>query len=327
MSSLAVVYLARAAEGIEPVRRFIDSYNRYPAGVAHDLVIVWKGFPNRSTAGSPQERICEKVQHRSITVTDDGFDITAYKIAAETLPHDYVCFLNTFSQIEAGGWLGKLYSHASRPEIGICGATGSLESIRESVRGMSKAIWLCHQGIPYDPLIAEQWGHEIVKYLPRWLEAPSLKQIVKRMLLRKAPIDYEQFEPAFELFWAKAGAPYANLPCFPNPHIRSNAFMVRRTLFLDALPTSVATKEDCLEFESGHTGLTNIIARRGLRAVVIGADGRAYCSSEWSDSRTFRTARQENKLVADNQTRDFDAMPPARKRLYEHLTWTAFSPE
>ncbi len=34
------------------------------------------------------------------------------------------------------------------------------------MKSMSKPVWLCVQGIPYDPLSAEQWGHEIVKHAP-----------------------------------------------------------------------------------------------------------------------------------------------------------------
>src|SRR4051794_16656181 len=82
VSQIAVVYLARHAEGADPVRRFIDSYRRHPAGVAHDLVIVWKGFPNNDPAGSEQKAVFDGSEHRSITMSDEGFDITAYKLAA-----------------------------------------------------------------------------------------------------------------------------------------------------------------------------------------------------------------------------------------------------
>ncbi|MET4608341.1 hypothetical protein ABIB90_007847 [Bradyrhizobium sp. JR4.1] len=328
---IAVIYLARFAEGVAPVRNFIDSYRHHSIGADHDLVIVWKGFPNDDPSGSPQEAICSQVEHRSIKMTDEGFDITAYKLAAETLPHEYVCFLNTFSEIESDGWLGKLHIHASRDDVGIVGATGSLESVRESMKGMSKAVWLCSQGIPYDPLIAAQWGHEIAKHAPNWLaqQPPSLytraRRFAKRFLTQKlvAPKSSrrKEIEDGFEVVWAEYGAKYAGFPSFPNPHIRSNAFMLRRPLFLDALPPTLVTKEDCFEFESGHTSMTNSIVRRGLYAVVVGADGKAYRSSEWSGSKTFRSGGQENILVSDNQTRGFEAMSLARRKLYEQWTW------
>jgi hypothetical protein len=101
---------------------------------------------------------------------------------------------------------------------------------------------------------------------------------------------------------------------FP-PHISSNAFMMRLPVFLDALPLTLATKEDFFEFESGHTNMMNRIFRRGLYGVIVGDDGKTYRSSEWSSSKTFRYGAQE-----DNQTRDFEAMSPARKKLHEQWT-------
>ncbi|MET4186695.1 hypothetical protein ABIB94_008837 [Bradyrhizobium sp. JR7.2] len=328
---IAVIYLARFAEGVAPVRKFIDSYKRRRVGIAHDLVIVWKGFPNEDPAGSPQKAICNQVEHRSITMSDEGFDITAYKLAAEALPHDYACFLNTFSEIESDDWLRKLHDHASRVDVGIAGATASLESVRESMKSMSKAVWLCVQGIPYDPLIAERWGHEILKFAPHWLarRPPSLYRRARRLagrvlalkLAALRPPSRQEIEDHFEIVWAKGGAIYAKLPSFPNPHIRTNAFMMRRPVFLEVLPPTLATKEDCFEFESGHTSMTNSVVRRGLHAVVVGDDGKAYHSSEWSSSKTFRSGAQENILVSDNRTRAFETMLPARKKLYEHWTW------
>src|SRR4029079_5529998 len=40
--SVAVVYLARLTEGLAPIRTFVDSYRRHPAGIDHRLVIVFK---------------------------------------------------------------------------------------------------------------------------------------------------------------------------------------------------------------------------------------------------------------------------------------------
>ena len=40
----AVVYLARRKEGLEPLRRFVDTYGKTAAGVPHDLIVIYKGF-------------------------------------------------------------------------------------------------------------------------------------------------------------------------------------------------------------------------------------------------------------------------------------------
>ncbi len=43
---VAVVYLVRAAEGVKPVKRFVETYRKYRAGCLHDLVVAFKGFEN-----------------------------------------------------------------------------------------------------------------------------------------------------------------------------------------------------------------------------------------------------------------------------------------
>jgi hypothetical protein len=43
-----------------------------------------------------------------LTLPDDGFDWAAYRRAAEHLPHEFACFLNTHSRIRADGWLSIL---------------------------------------------------------------------------------------------------------------------------------------------------------------------------------------------------------------------------
>jgi hypothetical protein len=48
-SDLAVVYLARFAQGPKPVANFIESYNRYATGIDHDRVVIRKGFSGDNT--------------------------------------------------------------------------------------------------------------------------------------------------------------------------------------------------------------------------------------------------------------------------------------
>ncbi|MCK1291978.1 MULTISPECIES: hypothetical protein [unclassified Bradyrhizobium] len=320
---IALVYLARFAEGVEPVRKFIESYKRHPAGVPHDLIIVWKGFPNNGPADSPQMAICREVEHRSIAMTDEGLDLTAYDIATAQIDHEFVCFLNTFSEIESDNWMQKLYAHISRPDVGIVGSTASFESLRLSMKGMNKAVWMCVQNIPYDPFYADVWGQEIVKHAPRWLthaRGRRWRRIVYKVTgwRQKHPLRYHI---SFEHAWNIAGEAYAGFPEFPNPHLRSNAFMIRRTVFRSLMPFRIYTKNDAFNFESGKASMTNQILRRTLKALVVGHDGKAYDLPEWKDSFTFRRGSQHNKLVADNQTKAFDTMNRAQKILAESWTW------
>lgn len=321
--TVAVVYLARYAEGVEPVRKFIDSYKRHPAGIHHDLFIVWKGFPNNDPTGFPQKAVCNEVAHRSITMTDEGLDLTAYDIASRQIDHEFILCLNTFSQIESDNWLQKFHTHIAQPNVGVVGSTASFESLGLSMKGMNKAVWMCLQDIPYDPLYADIWGQEIVKHAPRWLTHASGRRW-RRMVYNLTGWRKKhalRHHISFEHAWRVHGVPYEGFPGFPNPHIRSNAFMIRRDLLRALMPSRISTKTEAFEFESGKSGMTSQVLRLGLKALIVGNDSKAYDVPEWKDSFTFRRGAQNNKLVADNQTKAFDTMNDTQRMLAESWTW------
>lgn len=108
---------------------------------------------------------------------------------------------------------------------------------------------------------------------------------------------------------------------FPNHHIRTNAFIVDRERFIGMGPGSLPTKLHAYRFESGKRSMTRQILHMNLKALVVGRDARGYERHEWPHSRTFRAGRQENLLVADNQTNAFMAADPALKRALARYAW------
>lgn len=112
-----------------------------------------------------------------------------------------------------------------------------------------------------------------------------------------------------------------SFPPFPNPHVRTNAFMLRRAALL-ALDLSIGRRKNSAHrLESGTRGITRQLLARGLAARVVGRDGRAFAPERWPESGTFRSGRQENLLVADNRTRQFDEAPPARRAELARMAW------
>jgi hypothetical protein len=110
-------------------------------------------------------------------------------------------------------------------------------------------------------------------------------------------------------------------PPFPNAHVRTNGFALRRDLMLDLEWGSIRSKLDTWKLESGYRAITRQVWDRGLKAVVVGRDGRAYGPDELFESRTFRRGTQPNLLVADNRTAEFDEAPPKRRRRLFELAW------
>ena len=207
MAEITVVHLARVANGPEALERFLEAYRSVGAGVEHELLIARKGEDSR--------------------FPDIGYDIGTYRRAAEQVSTPYVCFLNSWSRPRIEGWLSKLLSVAKRHDVGLVGATGSLE------------------GVP--------------------------------------------------------GCP------FPNYHVRTNAFVMLRELFLRWAPID-PTREECLAFEAGPNSLTRRVQESGLKALTI-------------PRKEFRRGEQSRLLVADNRTDDYQNADPERRRFLQRLAW------
>lgn len=114
-----------------------------------------------------------------------------------------------------------------------------------------------------------------------------------------------------------------SFPIFPNPHLRSNAFIVSRGVFSEFLSTSglPCTKRDAVILESGRKGFSNFITSRGLKITIAGADGKIYTPQEWMNSGAFRVPGQTNLLVEDNQTIAYELASPYVKQKLEKLAW------
>lgn len=108
---------------------------------------------------------------------------------------------------------------------------------------------------------------------------------------------------------------------FPNPHIRSNAFMLARDLMLSFEPRHIRTKMEAMRFESGKNNLTREIQLRGLKTLVIGRDGQAYEPENWFDSQTYKSGEQSNLLVADNRTEQYALADPEARRAMTRAAW------
>ncbi len=110
-------------------------------------------------------------------------------------------------------------------------------------------------------------------------------------------------------------------PGFPNPHIRTTAFMLERALALELDLERPQDKTEAYVLESGREGITRRVWRRGLKAVVVGRDGRAYEPADWPQSATYRSGGQRNLLVADNRTREWEDASTGERRSLSRRAW------
>lgn len=123
VSDICVAHLVRKKNGLEPFRHFLTSYLELPAGVDHDLLILYKGFYRKSDI-APYEQLLNNIPHSCLMFADFGFDLRPYFVATEKYRSQYFCYLNSWSVIQDKDWLLKLYRHINQPGVGLVGATG-----------------------------------------------------------------------------------------------------------------------------------------------------------------------------------------------------------
>lgn len=274
--AISVVHLVWRPLGPAVLAQFVAAYRRHAAGVPHQLVVVYNGFAG-SADRAPYEDLLAGVEHQPLVLPRPVQDLPAYRAAARALAGEYVCFLNSYSEPLAPGWLAHLHAHAARPGVGLVGASGSWESHASIV---ARLLRLNGRGPRALAVYAYGWAHV---------------QRAARM-----------YDP------------------FPNHHVRTNGFMLRRELMLALRWPAIRTKADALAFESGRAGLTRQVEARGLGVLVVGRDGRGYAPADWWRSGTYRCGDQQNLLIADNRTRqfgNFDTLDPTTKAGVVVNTW------
>ncbi|MBC7637410.1 MAG: glycosyltransferase family 2 protein [Acetobacteraceae bacterium] len=332
MKSAAVVYLARSEDGsAKDFVKFTQSYRKFQAGYPHELIVIHKGAATKPGTRLAIALMLAGIAYKTIDIDDSGFDIQAYLTTSLKIDHEYVCFMNTYSEIRTDDWLLKLLQPLfTSPSVGITSATASYESLYDSIGMISKVIWLCSgKLIPYDPQIAAAFTSQLTAHAPEWMaSAPALAGIYPSVneLLASAGI-----ADGFARHWraiTRHGGGLGGLDHFnrfPNPHLRSNAFAMRRDV-LNGMGFDVGnTKFDCVRFESGVDGLPTRIAELGLRSVLVGADGRAFETEQWPGANGFRLGNQSNVMVADNQVRSFETASEADRTQLAALSWGAYA--
>ncbi|EEF22638.1 conserved hypothetical protein, partial [Ricinus communis] len=238
MPTVAVVYLARVAHGIDAFKPFAESYIKHPAGYEHELILLGKGMTKKGEHAATSA-LFGNAPHRIIEVSETGYDIHAYLKAAKLLDHDYVLFCNTYTEFASDNWLAKMMEYAVKPNVGIVGASASYESIYSSTKLYHKLLWLAGKKlIHYDESIATQYSHFLNYHYPAWMGAHfSRKARIRRLVgdvLKHRPRYCAELDEEFEREWhnmTDAGRELhimREFPRFPNPHIRSTVFLMSR---------------------------------------------------------------------------------------------------
>jgi glycosyltransferase involved in cell wall biosynthesis len=336
MKKIAVVYLARLHEGFAAFETFAEAYRRYPAGEQHDLYIICKGFkkPGEFAAISA---IFTGIDHQRIAMDDDiGLDIHAYREAARRIDNEYICCLNTFTTMRTDNWLAKLWSNMAKPGVGMVGASGSFESLYSSYKVINFVSWAASVPARFDNTLARAFAWILnpvsrITVLATRSKYLRLRRMIGDTVSNRPPVS--ELQRQYPALWASLLSHdggfctnFRDFPHFPNPHLRSTAFMVRKADFL-AVPLTDKGKIACCRFESGPDGISMRMLTRGQDILVVGADGVGYSMEQWPTCGAFRSGDQSNLLAIDNQTGAYGKFSEEEKTAHRIMTWGGYAPD
>ncbi|MGA8364102.1 MAG: hypothetical protein WB709_06245 [Solirubrobacteraceae bacterium] len=311
---IAVVHLVWGPLGTGPLHEFLASYRRHYAGVEHELVVLLNNVPDPLPAEF--DAALEGIEHRLLRTPEPVQDLAAYVHAAERLEHRRLCFLNSYSTILAPGWLAKLDHALDQPRAGLVGATGSWASLHSAVLNAFLLPNPYRRVVPPRSIAREQMREiELELDAARAPEGsvPTAGELPRRTLSGSVLSTLRSFRPMPEQLLRFAP--------FPAYHVRTNAFMLDRSMFATLRMRPLARKMDAYLLESGRASFTSQVQNMGLRTLVVARDGAFYDHPEWYASETFWRGDQQGLLVADNQTRSYANGSYDRRRLLSAFAW------
>lgn len=148
------------------------------------------------------------------------------------------------------------------------------------------------------------WGSIIIGKLSTNKNLPLWKKILRKLLWRVIRMYMRQY-----------------FLYFPNPHVRTNGFMISRDVMLKIQPGLILTKLHAYRLESGKRSITRQVIDMGLKTIVVGRNGVGYEIKDWPVSNTFWHGKQENLLISDNQTRRYRGGEVEIKKILATFAW------
>ena len=129
----------------------------------------------------------------------------------------------------------------------------------------------------------------------------------------------------YKLFIKTIGYWYFLFKPFPNAHLRTTAFMIKRAVFLSIKCKPLTSKFKAYLFESGRNGFTNQIIKKGLIPLLIDKDGNTCTIDKMHTSKTFWLQQQQNLMVADNQTEIYANALQQQKMIMSKKAWGKYA--
>ena len=148
------------------------------------------------------------------------------------------------------------------------------------------------------------WGSLIIGRVSTKKNNPLWKKIIRKLVWRIIRAYQSRYFDAF-----------------PNPYLRTNAFMMSRSNMLKIKKGIILTKLYTHRLESGKQGFTRQVIKMGLKPIVVGRNGIGYEAKDWQSANIFWHGNQVNLLISDNKTMTYNDNDLEFKSILETYAW------
>jgi hypothetical protein len=317
LTDTSVVYLFRKGEAFSRAKNFIFSYKKYYPKEAHKLYIIFKGFSGpKEYEVFKVKSLLKGINFSEVYYDDTGYDISVYIKITKIIETDFIIFLNSYSEIKKNNWLHMLRKAIKMDNTVLAGATASLESLKNSFIYISVITEILLRApvfynADFTKILFQHIDKRMIKnsaslkcYLKYFIQEifyfSNYFKFISKFLLKINP-------EKFKIITTDALAKYNQQPpntswlidisTFPNPHIRTNAFIVDRLWFKQNFKIIPLTKYDCFLFESGINGLSSKATNQGFKNALVTSEKIYINHSEWHQADAFRSGQQSSLLV------------------------------
>jgi hypothetical protein len=247
-----------------------------------------------------------------IHIPSGGYDIGTHYFIAINSTCQILILMSASSKVNKKNWDKLLLKKFEDPEVGIVGSMYSKESVKTSYLEILDLILKSKLKIKLNQ--KEQNIAEI-----RELKFKNHKISIKENYFSKKLLNFCR---NLIIYAARHKEPFNYIdyfPEFPNPHLRTTGFAIRRELLISVIDEIPEKKSDTFICESGYQSITRRSLSLGWRVLVLGANQKYYDFDDKNINSTFRVQKVDS-IVTDNESRSFHRITPRKQRLLSSIT-------
>jgi len=283
-NSIGVLYLIRLGDPLVRLHRFLNSLPKIkPPNV--NIYILIKTCGDIDFFNEVRDVIQNSGFSLSLTeMNDEGFDLGAYYLFSKIIEDSLVLPMSSSSRFSQDVDFSKIISQFENPKIGLIGAMASRESPRSGLLDARK-----------------EWVEARVKI-------SNFRPVQKIIIL----ISIFSRKRARQIF--------LSFPEFPNTHIRTTGFVIRKHLLQEVIQRLPKDKFETLILESGKESIYQKLLKKGFQSKVH-INGRFIDPESRAAEDTFRSLDSDPPFVFDHWWDHFHETPLETKTCLIEATW------